>query len=197
MMRSRLVLLAVFGALAAPLAVAQDASQEAIDRVGQKLQAILSHSVYPPSPATPLTTTFTEDEVNAYLGAQTELLIGIRQPRVLLLDDGRLDVRALVDLDAVRLAEERGWLDPLSYVSGLLDVQAVGVLRGTRGMGIYTFESARVGGAPVPRALLQELLAMYTRSPEMPAGVRLDTPFELPAGIREVALRRGLATVIQ
>ena len=68
---------------------------------------------------------------------------------------------------------------------------------GTGGKGVYRFESASVGGVPVPRAVLQELLAFYTRSEDFPKGITLDEPFELPAAIREVHVRRGAATVVQ
>jgi hypothetical protein len=196
-MRSRLVILVALFAAAAASLVAQDAARVVADRMDRKVQAIVARGLAAAKPATPLKTSFTEEELNAYLRVQEDLPTGLKQPTVLLLDAGRLDFRALVDLDVVRVSEKRGWLDPLAYVTGVLEVRAVGVFRGADGKGVYTFESARVGGAPVPRAVLQELLAFYTRSTETPKGIQLDAPFELPSGIREVELRRGMATVIQ
>jgi len=196
-MRSRVVLLLALGALSAPVAAAPDPQHGLAARVDQKLQAIVARSLVTSATAEPVTTTFTQDEINAYLSALGDLPSGLRQPSVRLLDAGGLDVRALVDLDAVRDSQDRGWLDPFKYVSGMLNVQAIGSLRGTRGQGVFRLESAKVGGAPVPKALLQELLVYYTRSPELPNGLKLDTPFDLPASIREVDVRLGLATVIQ
>ena len=58
-------------------------------------------------------------------------------------------------------------------------------------------ESATLGSVPVPRDLLRELVSYYSRSAKLPGGVDLDKPFELPAGIREVEIQRGAATIIQ
>ena len=49
----------------------------------------------------------------------------------------------------------------------------------------------------MPKALLQELVTYYTRSPELPNGFDLDKPFDLPANIRQVELQRGACTVVQ
>jgi hypothetical protein len=174
----------------------QDASRAAAERASKKMQAIMSRATVPAAqPA--LKTTFTEEELNAFMRVQPDLPTGLTQPTVQFLDNGRVQSRALVNLDVVRTSEKRGWLDPLAYVTGILEVHLIGVFRGANGQGVYTYESARVGGTPVPKSVLQELLAFYTKTPETPKGILLDTPFELPAGIREVELRRGVATVIQ
>jgi hypothetical protein len=178
----------------------QAPSRADADRMEKKFQAIVERSVAPPQLAKPLTTTFTEQELNAYLQLEPEavgLPSGVKGARVTLLEAGKVDTRALVDLDAVRTSEKRGWLDPLSYVTGIHELRTIGTLRGTKGMGVYTFESASLNGVPVPRTVLQELLAFYTRTPETPKGFVLDQPFELPMGIRELELKRGAATVIQ
>ena len=39
---------------------------------------------------------------------------------------------------------------------------------------------------PIPKSLLQELVSYYTQSPDMPNGVNLDAPFELPAQIQRI-----------
>ncbi len=176
--------------------LAQDPARAAAERASKKMQAIMTRAAVPA--ATPVVkTTFTEEELNAYMRVQPDLPTGLTQPTLQFLDDGRVQSRALVNLDIVRTSEKRGWLDPLAYVTGILEVHLIGVFRGANGQGVYTFESARVGGAPVPKAVLQELLAFYTKTPETPKGILLETPFDLPAGIREVELRRGMATVIQ
>ncbi len=176
---------------------AQDTSRAAAERADKKMQAIMTRAVATPAKAPALKTTFTEEELNAYMRVQPDLPTGLTQPTIQFLDGGRVQSRALVNLDIVRLSEKRGWLDPLAYVTGILEVHLIGVFRGANGQGVYTYESARVGGAPVPKSVLQELLAFYTKTPETPKGILLDTPFELPAGIREVELRRVMATVIQ
>ena len=185
--------------LASPVGARQDAMRADADSMRKKMQAILDRSVAPPGQAKPLTTNITDSELNAYLrlDATADLPVGLKQPTVVFLDGGKVDTRALVDLDMIRVAQKRGWLDPLSYVTGTLEVRTVGTFHGANGKGVFAVESATVGGMPVPKTVLQELVAFYTRSPEAPQGIPLDAPFELPHRIRNVELRRGMATVIQ
>jgi hypothetical protein len=49
----------------------------------------------------------------------------------------------------------------------------------------------------VPKAVLQELLTFYSKSPENPAGISMEAPFELPARIREIRVGAGTSTVVQ
>ena len=198
-MRLRLLISGALLALVAPVVAGQGPATADAERMGKKVQAILERAVAPATAAKPLRTSFSERELNAYLKANAaeELPTGVKQAQVTLLDAGKVDTRALVDLDAVRTSETRSWLDPLAYVTGLLEVRTIGTFRGANGKGVFTFESATVGGMPVPRTVMQELVAFYTRSPETPKGILLDQPFDLPARIRAVELRRGAATVIQ
>ena len=168
--------------------------QKKIDRVAATAEA-------PPRPASarPLTTTFTEREINSYLtldGADF-LPPGIAMPRVRLGEDNRVEARATVDLDGVRRSRERSVFDPLAYVTGAVEVVAVGTVEGSGGEGLIRYESASVGGVAVPKTVAQELLRFYTTTPERPRGFAFDEPFALPAGFRAVSVERGAATVTQ
>jgi hypothetical protein len=144
-------------------------------------------------------TTITEPEVNAYLRyhAASEIPPGVTEPYITIVGDGRLEGRATVDLDAVRQQKKRGWTDPLGYIAGRLPIHAKGTLQTRDGVGRFTLDSASVGGVPVPKVVLQEVVSYYTRRPDDPAGVSLDDPFELPARIREIKVGTGQATVVQ
>jgi hypothetical protein len=144
-------------------------------------------------------TTVTEPEVNAYLRyhARGEIPPGVTDPYVTIVGSGRLEGRATVDLDAVRRQKKRGWLDPLGYLTGRLPIEASGVLQTSEGVGRFTLDSASVGGVPVPKVVLQEIVSHYSRRPEDPDGVGLDDAFELPARIREIKVGTGQAVVIQ
>jgi hypothetical protein len=50
---------------------------------------------------------------------------------------------------------------------------------------------------PVPTSLLQDVVSYYSRSTDEPEGVRLDTPFRLPARIRQIEVGQGQAVVVQ
>ena len=54
-----------------------------------------------------------------------------------------------------------------------------------------------VSGVPIPKLLLQEIVSYYSKTRENPAGINLDDPFALPAGIREIQVERGQAIVVQ
>lgn len=118
-------------------------------------------------------------------------------PRVELRDGGRVRARAIVDLDAVRRSRERSPFDPLAYLTGAVEVVAAGTLEAERGEGVIRYESATVAGVAVPKAVAQELLRFYTRTPERPRGFAFDEPFALPAGLRAASVARGAATVTQ
>ena len=88
-------------------------------------------------------------------------------------------------------------LDPASYLTGRVPITATGVLTTSNGVGRFQLESATVGGIPLPKTLLQEIVSYYSRTPDTPAGVNLDDPFTLPARIREIQVERGQAVIIQ
>lgn len=143
--------------------------------------------------------TVLEREVNAYLSvhAKQDLPAGVVDPVIGILPDGRLTGRATVDLDAVRTQKDRGLLSPWTLLRGSVPVEAVGTLRTSKGVGAFTLESATLGGLPVPKPILQELVSYYSRSESQPAGVNIEAPFRLPARIREIQTRQGQALVVQ
>ena len=144
-------------------------------------------------------TPVTDVELNSYLRylAADQIPVGIVEPNLNALGDGRVGGRAVVDLDAVRKQKQRGWLDPLAYLSGRLPVTAAGRLTTKEGKGQFQLESAEISGVTVPKAVLQELLSYYSRTAENPAGIDMDAPFELPARIREIRVGAGTSTVVQ
>ena len=149
--------------------------------------------------AAPRTTLVSDTELNAYFrhNAKNEIPVGIVEPTINALGDGKMGGRAIVDLDAVRKQKERGWMDPMGYLSGRLPLTATGRLTTKDGIGQFTLESAELSGVTVPKTLIQELLSYYSKNPENPAGINMDAPFELPANIREIRVGRAEATIVQ
>ena len=49
----------------------------------------------------------------------------------------------------------------------------------------------------IPKSLLQELLSYYSKTPDNPAGINMDEPFNLPSAIREITVGQGTATIVQ
>jgi hypothetical protein len=163
----------------------------------RKVQEIATYSG---NGTTPKRTPISQIEVNAYLKVRgPELLpVGVTDTTVAAEGTGRLSGRAIVDLDAVREKNSSGsLLDPTTYLTGRLPVTARGVLHTRDGRGRFELEGAEVGGIPVPKAFLQELVSYYTRSSDYPNGVSLDQVFELPAKIREIQVGQGNAIVVQ
>jgi len=177
---------------------AQDPVRREADGMLRKLAAIDARGKAPVK-RLPLRTTFTDREVNAYFKVYgpTFLPEGIVDPELTIHEGGRVQAKSQVNLDAVRAAKPRGWLDPLAYVGGSVEITAVGALKTAEGRGVFTLENATLGGITVPKSLLQELVSYYSRSPELPAGVNLDAPFALPSQIRTVETGPGAATVVQ
>src|SRR5262245_54220327 len=148
-----------------------------------------------------LRTQVTEAELNAYLRfeAGDKLPVGVKDPSVSILDAGRLEGRATVDLAQVGQARKSsgGLLDPYSLLTGSVPLTVNGLLRTSNGVGTFSLESAAISGVPVPTWMLQEIVSYYSKSPTTPQGVSLDKPFVLPSGIREIQLDRGQAIVVQ
>jgi hypothetical protein len=179
---------------------AQEPTRAAADAMQTKLERVAAAAeTARPASAPPLRTTFTEHEINSYLALDGPEFFpaGIAMPRVQLAEGGRVRARAVVDLDAVRRSRERSLLDPLSYLTGAVEVVATGRIAGDGGEGVIRYESATVGGVAVPKTVAQELLRFYTRTPERPGGFAFDEPFDLPAGLRAVNVERSSVTVTQ
>jgi hypothetical protein len=195
--RPLLIAAAVF-ALAA--AHAQDAARADSAAMASKIARMQETAAHPrPPKAAPVRTAFTDREMNAYLQVEgpSFLPTGIADPHVSTGEGGRVTARANVDLDAVRLSQQRGLLDPLAFVRGAVEVVATGFVVARDGSGTARFESATVAGIPVPKRVAEELLRFYTRAPERPQGFSLDDSFDLPAGIRSVTVDAGRVTITQ
>ncbi len=164
----------------------------------QKVAAITAHAERPAN--TSRRTIVTENEVNSYLvyEAGDQIPAGVVEPSIAVVGGGRLSGRAVVDLDAVRKRKApTSLLDPMNYLMGRLAVTAVGTLKTSNGVGHFELESSSVGSLPIPKILLQEIVTYYSRTPEKPAGISLDDPFQLPARIREIQVDRGQAIIVQ
>lgn len=188
--------------LAAAASIVIDAaappSRRDADQMRQKVVAIERFGELPARQSR--RTTVTENEVNAYLAydARPDLPPGVVDPVVTILGTGRVSGRAIVDLDEVRKQKKAtSLLDPVSYLSGRVPITATGVLTTSNGVGRFQLETAAVGGLPVPKMVLQEVVSHYSRTPQSPSGINIDDPFALPARIREIQVERGQAIVVQ
>jgi hypothetical protein len=200
-MRTRSAALLLLTALAmTPLAGQPRFTKQDADRFQSKLAKIVQlGNAAPIRAAAPQSTPVSDLEVNSYLRfhAADQIPVGILEPTLNALGDGRVSGRAVVDLDAVRKQKQRGWLDPMSYLTGRLPVTAAGRLATKDGIGQFQLDSAEISGVTVPKAVLQELLTHYSRTPENPAGIDMDAPFELPSRIREIRVGTGTSTIVQ
>jgi hypothetical protein len=184
--------------LAASSTAAVQLSKEEGDRLERKIEEITKNAATDPvrSKRTPMS----ELEINSYLNFNLKDKIprGLANPQITIVGDGQLAGRVFVDMDEFkRHRNSGGILDPLSYVSGQVPVTARGVLRAQQGKGRFQLASAEILGVPLPKPILQELVTFFSRTPENPNGFNIDAPFNLPAKIREVAVNRGEAVVVQ
>jgi hypothetical protein len=185
---------------AGSVAARQNLTKKDADQFSAKITRILANSKVKTAAGAPARTTpLTDTELNSYFkfNAKEQIPVGIVEPTINAVGDGRLTGRAFVDLDAVRKQKQRGWLDPLGYLSGKLPLTASGTLTTKDGVGRFALESAELSGVSVPKTLIQELLSYYSKTPENPSGINMDDPFELPANIREIRVGKAQATVVQ
>ena len=164
-----------------------------------KLAVIQKNADVPRKGTALRSTQVSDNEVNSYLKflAGTQVPVGIVDPMLHGVGDGRVTGRAVVDLDAVRTQKKRTWTDPLGYLTGRLPVTAAGKLTTANGVGRFQLESAEISGVTIPKSLLQELLSYYSRTPENPAGINMDQPFQLPSAIVDIRIGKGSAVIVQ
>jgi hypothetical protein len=195
--RRPLVAALCLGAAVSLAAQARLTKQDA-QRFQSKISQIETYGAAP-TRRTGQTTQVTDAEVNSYLrySAGSQVPVGVVEPTLNALGSGRVSGRAIVDLDAVRTQKQRGWTDPLGYLTGRLPLTAAGTLTTQNGVGRFQLENAELSGVPIPKSVLQELLSYYSRSPERPSGINMDDPFALPARIREIKVGQGTATIVQ
>ncbi|NUR54729.1 MAG: hypothetical protein HOQ29_09795 [Acidobacteria bacterium] len=196
--RSRVLAAAVALAASASLSAQSTYTKQDAARFQTKLAQIVQQGTARSARA-PRATQVTDAELNAYLkySAGSQVPVGIVDPQLNALGNGRVGGRALVDLDAVRTQKKRGWTDPMGYLTGRLPITATGTLSTQHGIGRFQLESAEISGVTIPKTLLQELLSYYSKTRENPAGINMDDPFELPAGIKEIKVGKGAATIVQ
>jgi len=189
--------LAVTAAAATPEGSA--ASRQQADSLARKITQITQRGTQAPA-AVARRTEVSEDEVNSWFAfrARPYLPDGVTNPNVTMLGDGTMRGVAMVDLEAVGKKRSRGGgLDLWSYLGGKVPVAVTGTLRARDGRGQFEMKSAEVAGVPVPKALVQELVSVYTSSPEQKKPISLDASFELPARIRSIDVGRGQLVVVQ
>lgn len=189
------ILLSVSGLRAQQALTKQDS--ESLQR---KLAAIEARGAQPAtSTAKPLRTSMTEREVNAYFkyDGKSHLPTGVVDPQITIADNGQVEARAVVDMDAVRKGQSSMLLDLIAAFTGSVEVKAAGRLQTADGKGTLAIDHTTVGGLPVPKSMLQSIVAHYSKTSDQPDGFNLDKPFDLPAAIRSVETQRGTAVIIQ
>jgi hypothetical protein len=200
-MSSRLgvsICLVVCGSGLALLAAA-NVSEVQADAFAQKLTALALRAAAPPEVAVPSRTRFTEAELNSWVTYRGQGLLppGVTGMELTMVGAGMVRGAAQVDLAALGRETGAGASSPWSYLGGRIPVAVTGQLHTDDGLGRFELQTASVSGVPVPKALVADMLAYYSRTQDEPAGFRLDEPFPLPAGIRRIEIGQGQAVVVQ
>ena len=174
-------------------AEAVNTSRPQADSFAKKLTIIKQHAAE--SPKSSRRTTVTEGELNSWFvyRAPALLPVGVKDPRVTVVGNGKLVGVVTVDLDDVGKSKSGAW----NVLGGRVPISLSGVLRTKDGRGQFDLQSADISGVPLPRFLVQEILSHYTRDEDRPNGVRLDDPFALPASIKQIDVGQGQAIILQ
>ena len=194
----RLVAATAFSLLALLVgAEAVATSRPQADAFAKKLAIIKQHAER--STATPRRTTVTEGELNSWFvyRSQPLLPVGVKDPQVTVIGNGKLLGVVTVDLDEVRKSKSSDGSGAWKLLGGRLPITLSGVLRTKDGRGQFDLQSASLSGVPLPKFLLQEIVAHYTRTEGHPQGIRLDDPFALPSGITQIDVGQGQAVILQ
>lgn len=175
-------------------------SRQQADAFAKKIATIRQAAAGDAPRATPRRTPVTQDELNSWFAyrAQPVLPVGVSRPQMTILGQGKVAGEVTVDLEALgRRRSSGGTFDPWTYLGGSVPVSVSGILHTENGQGRFEIESAEVSGVPVPKAMLQQLLTQYSRTPKNPDGIDLDDAFALPANIDKIEVGQGQAVVVQ
>jgi hypothetical protein len=187
------------GLVMAGLGVLQGSSPQLAVEFERKLILIAEHGATPGANG-PRRTPISETEVNTWFAMRGGDVLpeGVRAPALTLQGSNRVSGVAVVDLDVIaRQRNSGGLLDPWNYLGGRVPVSVTGVVHTRDGRGRFELQQAEISGVPVPRAVIQEVVAWYSRSDTYPQGLRLDDEFALPAQIRHLEVGRGQLVVVQ
>jgi hypothetical protein len=196
---ARATAVVLLGATTVAVAQTPDA-QTVATRMQRKLVAIVDFGERPANARRPpQRTSITDAETNAFFAVNGPLFLpeGVSNAQLAIGAGGRVTARAIVDLDKTLRPKERSWLDPLAYLTGKVEVAATGTLKAAGGKGQFSLERTTIGGVSVPNTIMQELVTYYSKSDELPGGIRLEEPFDLPSRIQSVTTALGLATIVQ
>ena len=207
-MRGRVAVSSAVAAVAAAVVTlhAASVSRQDADVLSKKLTAIVERggAARPGTPAKPgattvRRTTLSENELNSWFAykAPQYLPAGVTRPTVTIIGNGAVKGAAVVDLDKVAKTRRGGGLDPLSFLGGQLPVTVTGKLSTKDGQGRFEMQTAEIAGVPVPSALLEEMIAYYSRSSDPADRIRLGEAFALPANIRQIEVSPGQMVVVQ
>jgi hypothetical protein len=175
-------------------------SPQHADSFARKIAIISQQGTLAPRSAAARRTAVSETELNSWFAYRSSPLlpVGLTEPQITIVGDGKVNGSATVDLDAVGKSRRSGSLiDPWSLLGGRLPVSVAGVLRTQNGEGRFELQQASVSGVPIPKSILQDLVSYYSRTAEDPGGIDIDEPFALPAGIRQIEVGQGQAVIVQ
>jgi hypothetical protein len=184
----------------AVLTAAAALTPQQADAFAKKVAIISQQGTLVARTAVPRRTPVSESEVNSWFAyrARPLLPVGLTEPQITIIGDGKVSGAATVDLDAVAKTKRTGSLiDPWSLLGGRLPVTVSGMLHTQNGQARFELQQAAVSGVPIPKTILQEVVSYYSRTAEDPRGIDIDEPFGLPAGIRQIEVGQGQAVVIQ
>jgi len=190
--------LAVMAAAAATLHAAATASRQQADSLARKITQITQRGTQGPT-AGARRTEVSEDEVNSWFvfRGRPYLPEGVTNPNLTMLGAGAMRGAVTVDLEALGKRRSKGGsLDLWSYLGGKVPVAVTGTLRARDGRGQFEMKSAEMAGVPVPKALVQQLLSIYTSSSD-DKPLSMDASFELPAKFQSIDVGQGQLVVVQ
>jgi len=164
---------------------AAESMQRNLDRIQQNGE--LAHPK-------PLTTVFTEEEVNAYVASgRVKLPKGVQSVRFTG-TPGVVNALTHVDFDQLT-AGQRSSNPLLGMFTGVHDVTVIAHASGVDGQGKVHVDSVQLDGVEIPQFVLQLFVSHYLK-PKYP-NLGIDSTFQLPAKVKTATVGEHKLTVEQ
>jgi hypothetical protein len=166
------------------------------DAFDRKLEQVRVRAASRTAKKPPASVQVSESEVNAWLRSDPANRPNGVSEMTVRFEPQRIVARGLVDLDLLKPKMKLSPWNPLSWISGIVPVEAAGAVQSGDGKVSVAWEQVTVSSIPISTSMLRELVLTSTRSSKRyPGGLDITAPYPMPYGVKRIRLDATRAVI--
>jgi hypothetical protein len=166
------------------------------DGFDRKLEQVRQRAVSRAPRKAPATVQVSDAEVNAWLRSDPANRPNGVSEMTVRFEAQRIVARGLVDIDLLKPKMKLSPWNPLSWISGIVPVEAAGAVASGDGKVRVEWEQVTVSSIPISVSMLRELVLSSTRSSKRyPGGLDITAPYPLPYEVKRIRLESARAII--